>query len=195
MERRSFLKSSLLLGAASMAWSKAPVFAVERPKPDAHKAGKLKGKVCAQLYCLLKTNQSKSIEVLKQLSEIGFDGVELMGTFTGNMTTQEYKAYIKSLNLKVVSSHNLSTEKDFAWAQEMGIPHTDIRPDMGDGSYDVIMKACDAMNEAGKLRAKYGIKAGVAQPLAGVPLGGWQGRWRSHLRYADQEYRPPVCGF
>jgi len=159
MERRSFLKNSLLLGAASMAWSKAPVFAAGRPMPDAPKAGKLKGKVCAQLYCLLKTNQSKSIEVLKQLSDIGFDGVELMGTFTGNMTTREYKDYIKSLHLKVVSSHNLSTEKDFAWAQEMGIPHTDIRPELADSSYDTVMKACDAMNEAGKLRAKYGLKA------------------------------------
>ena len=163
MKRRTFVKNGMLLGAASIVWKDAPAFGASKvdgfTQATNVKAGRLKGKICAQLYTLLKTNQTKSIEVLKQLSEIGFDGVELMGTFTGNMTTQEYKDYIKSLNLKVVSSHNLSTEKDFAWAQEMGIPHADIRPDMGDGSYDAVMKACDAMNEAGKLRAKYGIKA------------------------------------
>ena len=161
MKRRTFLRNGMLLGASSLAWNNVSLLAAPTSinHANAPKAGRLKGKICAQLYTLLKTNVSRSMEVLKQLSEIGFDGVELMGTFTGGMSTQEYKAYIKSLNLKPVSSHNLTTEADFAWAQEMEIHHGDIRPDLGDGSYDAIMKACDAMNEAGKIRAKYGIKA------------------------------------
>ena len=51
----------------------------------------MESKICAQLYSLLKTNQKRSAEVLKQMSEIGFDGVELMGTDPCGMTTQEYK--------------------------------------------------------------------------------------------------------
>ncbi|MBB5263133.1 sugar phosphate isomerase/epimerase [Catenibacillus scindens] len=117
----------------------------------------MESKICAQLYSLLKTNQKRSAEVLKQMSEIGFDGVELMGTDTCGMTTQEYKKYIADLNLDVVSSHNLKTVQDFEWAQEMDIHHTDIRPDLGDGSYDAVMRACEEMNREGEERAKYGI--------------------------------------
>lgn len=164
MKRRDFLKNSILMGAAPLVWKGAPAFAAGREtanvaSPDNQKSGKLKGKIYAQLYTLLRTNSARSVEVLKQLSDIGFDGVELMGTNTCGMTNQEYKDYIKSLHLDPISSHNLTTEKDFAWAQEMGIRYGDLRPDYGDGSYDAVMKACDQMNEAGKLRAKYGIKA------------------------------------
>lgn len=119
----------------------------------------MKSKIYAQLYSLLKTNQARSREVLEQLSEIGYDGVELMGTNTCGMTTAEYKKYIQDLHLDPISSHNLTTPEDFAWAQEMGIRHGDIRADLGDGSYDAIMRACEEMNRQGKERAAYGIGA------------------------------------
>ncbi len=119
----------------------------------------MKSKIYAQLYSLLRTNQARSREVLAQLSEIGFDGVELMGTNTCGMTTAEYKQYIRDLHLDPISSHNLTTPEDFAWAQEMGIRHSDIRADLGDGSYDAVMRACEEMNRQGRERAAYGIGA------------------------------------
>ena len=119
----------------------------------------MKSKIYSQLYSILTTNQARSIEALKQLSEIGFDGVELMGTNTCGLTTEEYKDFIHELNLNPISSHNLSTEADFAWANEMGIRYTDVRATLGNGTYDEVMKACEEMNRQGKERAKYGIKA------------------------------------
>lgn len=119
----------------------------------------MKGKIYAQLYSILKTNQKRSLEALQQLAEIGYDGVELMGTNTCGLTKEEYKKLIRELQLDVISSHNLKTEEDFAWANEMGIHYTDIRADLGDGSYEAILKASEEMNRQGKLRAKYGIRA------------------------------------
>lgn len=120
---------------------------------------KMKGKIYAQLYSILKTNQKRSLEALRQLSEIGYDGVELMGTNTCGMSNDEYKKLIQDLHLDPISSHNLKTEEDFAWGNEMGVRYTDIRADLGEGSYDDVMKACEEMNRQGKLRAGYGIKA------------------------------------
>lgn len=120
---------------------------------------KMKGKVYAQLYSLLRTNQDDLIPSLKQLSEIGYDGVELMGTRTGGMSVQEFKQFLKDLHLDPISSHNLKNEKDFEFGQELGIRHTDIRADLGDYTRDDILKAAEEMTKAGELRAKYGIKA------------------------------------
>ncbi len=118
-----------------------------------------KSKIYAQLYTILRTNQARSLEALKQISEIGFAGVELMGTNTCGLTTEEYKKYITDLGLDPISSHNLSSEADFEWAREMGIRYNDVRPDLGNGTYDDIMRAAEDMNAQGKLRAKHGIKA------------------------------------
>ena len=119
----------------------------------------MKGKIYAQLYSILKTNQKRSLEALRELSEIGYDGVELMGTNTCGMTKEEYRKLIQELNLDPISSHNLKTEEDFAWANDMGIRYIDIRADLGEGSYDAVLKACEEMNRQGRIRAKYGIKA------------------------------------
>ena len=86
----------------------------------------MKGKIYAQLYSILKTNQKRSLEALRQLSEIGYDRVELMGTNTCGMSNDEYKKLIQDLHLDPISSYNLKTEEDFAWGNEMGVRYTDI---------------------------------------------------------------------
>lgn len=116
------------------------------------------GKVYAQLYSLLRTNQEDLIPALEKISEIGFDGVELMGTYMAGMSVQEYKQYLKNLKLDPISSHGLHDEADFAQMAELGIRYTDIRPMFRHNNYDEVMRACEQMNEAGKLRAKYGLK-------------------------------------
>ncbi len=119
----------------------------------------MKNKVYAQLYSMLRTNQKNLIPVLKTISEIGYDGVELMGTYTAGMSIQEYKQFLNDLKLDPISSHNLKDENDFAFAQELGIRHTDIRADLGDYTRDDILKACEEMNRLGKIRKEYGIHA------------------------------------
>lgn len=119
----------------------------------------MKNKVYAQLYSLLRTNQEDLIPSLKKMSEIGFDGVELMGTYMAGMKISEYKKLLEELHLDPISSHGLNGEKDFEIAQELGIRYTDIRAEVIDYSRDSVLRTCEEMNKEGKLRAKYGIKA------------------------------------
>ena len=123
------------------------------------KRTKMKSKIYSQLYSILKTNQKRSLEALRQLSEIGYAGVELMGTNTCGLSNADYRKYISDLHLDVISSHNLASEEDYAWANDMGIRYTDIRADIGDGTYDAVMRASEEMNRQAKLRAEYGVKS------------------------------------
>ncbi len=119
----------------------------------------MKKKVYAQLYSLLKTNQEELIPTLKQLSEIGYDGVELMGTYTAGMSIQEYKDFLKELKLDPISSHGLLNEEDYAKAQEIGVRFTDIRAELHDYSREAVLRVCEEMNKEAKIRAKYGLKS------------------------------------
>ena len=119
----------------------------------------MKKKVYAQLYSLLRTNQKDLISSLEKMSEIGYDGVELMGTYTAGLRIEEYKKLLKDLHLDPISSHGLNGEADYAIAQQLGIRHTDIRAEMENCTRDCVLRAAQKMNEEGKLRAKYGMKA------------------------------------
>lgn len=119
----------------------------------------MKNKVYAQLYSFLRTNQKDLVASLEAMSKIGYDGVELMGTYMAGMSVAEYKAFLKDLKLDPISSHGLNGEKDYEIAQELGIRHTDIRANIQDYTRDDVLKACEEMNKEGELRAKYGMKA------------------------------------
>ena len=66
------------------------------------------GKVYAQTYSLLRQEREGILEALKTISEIGYDGVELIGQNTGGLTTAEFKKYLEDLNLSVISVHSPS---------------------------------------------------------------------------------------
>lgn len=119
----------------------------------------MKNKVYAQLYSLLRTNQEDLITSLEKISEIGYDGVELMGTYTAGMSVGEYRKFLEELKLDPISTHGLNGERDYAIAMELGIRYTDIRADIKDYTRDGVLKACEQMNKEGKLRTKYGMKA------------------------------------
>lgn len=119
----------------------------------------MENKVYAQLYSLLRTNQKDLISSLEKISEIGYDGVELMGTYTAGMSISEYKKFLEELHLTPISTHGLNGEQDYAIAQELGIRYTDIRADIQSYTRDGVLRACEQMNEEGKIRAKYGMKA------------------------------------
>lgn len=119
----------------------------------------MKNKVYAQLYSLLRTNQKDLIPSLEKMSEIGYDGVELMGTYTAGLSIPEYKKLLQDLRLDPISSHGLNGEQDYEIAQELGIRYTDIRADIQDYTRDGVLRTCEVMDREGKLRAKYGMKA------------------------------------
>ena len=68
----------------------------------------MKNKVYAQLYSFLRTNQKDLVASLEAMSKIGYDGVELMGTYMAGMSVAEYKAFLKDLKLDPISSHGLN---------------------------------------------------------------------------------------
>ena len=120
---------------------------------------KMKDKVYAQLYSLLRTNQKDLIHSLEKISEIGYDGVELMGTYTAGLGISEYKKLLSDLHLDPISSHGLNGEKDYEEAREIGIKYTDIRAEIQAYTREGILKTCEQMNEEGKIRSRYGLKA------------------------------------
>lgn len=119
----------------------------------------MKNKVYAQLYSLLRTNQKDLVKSLETFSDIGYDGVELMGINMAGMSVSKYRTFLKDLNLNPISSHGLNGEDDFSLAAEIGVKYTDIRPDVEDNGRENILAECERMNQEGKLRAKHGLKA------------------------------------
>lgn len=116
-------------------------------------------KVYAQLYSLVRTNREGHLEALEALSQIGYDGVELMGRNTGGLTEAEFAARLRDWKLEVISSHALRDETDFRFAAALGARYTDIRPDYANSSRDEVLRCCERLNEAGRVRAVYGLKA------------------------------------
>ncbi|MBT1166367.1 sugar phosphate isomerase/epimerase family protein [Bifidobacterium simiarum] len=121
----------------------------------------MKHKVYAQLYSLLRTNQKDLIPALKTMSEIGYDGVELMGTYTAGMSIEEYRQLLSDLHLDPISSHGLLGEDDYDKAREIGVRYTDIRPEIDEYTRDGVLRAAEKLNQEGELRAKHGLKAVV----------------------------------
>ena len=62
--------------------------------------GMLDGKVFAQLYSLISTNNATEnvLPALEILSKIGYDGVELMGANTCGMSVEGFRKHLESRN-------------------------------------------------------------------------------------------------
>ena len=73
----------------------------------------IKGKVFEQLYSIVRQEREGHIEAMRQIAEIGYDGVELLGNNTNGLSFEDYKKVISDLGLKTIGSHNLHTEEDF----------------------------------------------------------------------------------
>jgi sugar phosphate isomerase/epimerase len=119
----------------------------------------MKNKVYAQLYSIVRQSREGHIDALKELSNIGYDGVELLGNNTNGLTQAAFKQLLKDLNLDVVSSHSLRDEKDFAFAADLGARYCVISIDCHDTSRDTLLASCEEWNAAGKVSAQYGLKA------------------------------------
>jgi len=121
-------------------------------------------KVYAMLFSLVRLNKDGHLEALKQLSEIGYDGVELLGNNTAGLSRADFKKYLKDLNLDVVSTTALRTDDDFEFAANLGIPYCAIPSDPLGGhaeGKEKLLQQCEAWNDYGKKAAKHGLKAVV----------------------------------
>jgi len=117
-----------------------------------------------QLYTLRDDLPKDPKGVLKQLAGFGYKQVESFegpkGFFWG-MTNKEFKSYMDSLGMSIVSSH-CDFKKDFerkaAEAGEIGMKYL-ICPYLGpQKSLDGFKKAADDFNKAGEICKKNGLR-------------------------------------
>lgn len=118
----------------------------------------MKEKAFAQLYSLVRQEKEGHIEALKQLSRIGYDGVELLGYNTNGLTVSEFKDLLKDLNLKVISSHNLHNEEDYGFAQELGMKYAVIGGCDALRDEEKLKATCEEWNKTAEVMKKYGLK-------------------------------------
>ena len=119
----------------------------------------IEGKVFAQLYSLVRQEREGHIEAFRQLSEIGYDGVELLGNNTNGLPFDEYKQILSDLDLKVISTHNLFTEEDFEFAAKLGIKYAIFGGCDAVRDEEKLREICEKYNDFGSRTAKFGLKA------------------------------------
>lgn len=118
----------------------------------------MKKKVFAQLYSIVRQEREGHLEALRNLSEIGYDGVELLGYNTNGLSVSEYKNYLSELNLQAISSHNLHDEKDYEFAQAIGLKYSVIPGCDAERNPEKLKTICEEWNETGRILQKYGMK-------------------------------------
>jgi sugar phosphate isomerase/epimerase len=118
-------------------------------------------KVYAQIYSLLRQEREGLLDAIKKIAEIGYDGIEGIGTNTGGLSIPEFKKYLSDLGLDAISFHSLTTEEELAFAVEMGARFVDIRFNCHTNQRDDILRGCEDMNAQGKLRKKLGLTSAL----------------------------------
>ena len=79
-----------------------------------------------QIYTVREALEANFKETLKQIADIGYDGVEFVSRF-GERTPQEVAEYVESLGLKAMSMHTSRVKggdpafSDYAYAKAMGM--------------------------------------------------------------------------
>lgn len=119
----------------------------------------MKDKVFAQLYSLVRQEREGHIEAFRQLSEIGYDGVELLGYNTNGLSLEEYRKVLSDLNLKAISTHNLHTDEDLENAAKLGLKYAVFGGCDAVRDEEKLKKICEEYNEYGRRTAGFGLKA------------------------------------
>lgn len=91
----------------------------------------MKDKVYAQVYSMIRTFPEGLVDALKYFSEVGYDGVELVGSNTDGLTLEEFKNLLDQLNLKVAAVHSIGGVEDMNFAKALGVKYitTDCHPE------------------------------------------------------------------
>jgi sugar phosphate isomerase/epimerase len=129
-------------------------------------AGVALGAFGIQLYSLRDDIPKDPKGILKQVADMGYKQVEGYETDKGilwGMTPAEFKSYMSSIGLTMVSTHYDSSGKDFEkkveQAAEVGMKYL-IYPYEGEKTIDEYKKMADDFNKNGEICKKHGIRYG-----------------------------------
>ncbi len=116
----------------------------------------MKDKVYSQVYSILKTSREGVLDAIKGLADIGWDGIEAMGTNTGGLSKDDFHKFINDLGIRIISFHSLRDDYDREFAQEFGAKYTDVRPahdlitvDQCKRSAEQLTKDCEYLKKFG----------------------------------------------
>ena len=116
------------------------------------------GKIQAQIYSIIRQNREGVLEALKTISQIGYDGVELIGNNTGGLSIADFKNYLAELNLTVNSVHSLNCEKDYEFARELGASYAVNSLPGHPSNREEALAAAEKLNGIGRSLANYDLK-------------------------------------
>lgn len=91
----------------------------------------MQNKIYCQMYSILRMTREGLLDAMKQLAEMGYNGIEGLGDNTEGMPLPEFKDYTRSLGLDIVSFHSLKDDAMLAFGKEMGTRFCDLRPAEG----------------------------------------------------------------
>lgn len=158
MKRREFLQASSLLAVAGAVTLPSLTFA-SKPKFD----------IGIQLYTLRDVIPGDPKGVLKKIAEAGYTTLEAYGYSDGSiygMNYIEFSKYANSLGLKITSGHyGLDLAKSDAWekavldAKAIGQQYM-VVPHLTATTIDEYKKICAALNNAGDVCNKHGVRFG-----------------------------------
>lgn len=121
-------------------------------------SGQIKGKIYSQVYSILKTSREGVLDAIEGLAKIGWDGIEAMGTNTGNLSKDEFKKFINDLGIKIISFHGLRDDNDRAFAQEFGAQFTDVRPFPQLATVEDCKRSAEQITKDCEHLAKFGLR-------------------------------------
>src|SRR5215469_9258045 len=119
-----------------------------------------------QLWTVKKALEADPHGVLKQLSADGYKQIESFegknGMFWG-MTPADFKKYVDSLGMTIISSHcndiyKDSFEKKAADAGSIGLKYLISPSESGAKTVDDFKKLADRFNQCGEICKKYGLQ-------------------------------------
>lgn len=119
----------------------------------------MKDKVFAQIYSMIRTFPEGLISALHLFSEVGYDGVELVGDNTDGLELPDFIQLLKDLNLKVNSVHTIRGLEDLYFAQAVGAKYLNVSIDPEHVTRDAVLRACEDLNQQGAEYRKNGLTA------------------------------------
>jgi sugar phosphate isomerase/epimerase len=117
-----------------------------------------KGKVYGQVYSLIRQERAGLLEALKVFAGLGYDGVELISSFTDGLDPAEFRKYVADLGLDVVSVMGLKSYEELAFGQAMGARFTVANISGHPKAREELLAIAETLNATGRNTARFGLK-------------------------------------
>lgn len=116
-------------------------------------------KAYAQIYSLIRHNKEPELlyNALQTFSQLGYEGIEGIGTNTAGLSKADFKKYLSDLNLDMCSIMNLTSPEEWEFGAEMGARYTVAGFKYDSNKRDDILRACDACNKTSREVKKAGL--------------------------------------